>query len=172
MYDSYYYESNRTSQDAPNIEGFLIDDIREFVGPNADKYIEKFYKVSREEKTYNWPCAIFLTYWMAYRKMWKQAILYAIILSLLNAIIMGFGFGIRIICNLVLLAYYFLHMGYQGDILYWKFVKEELTKEGLADIPQPNYQIREHLGKRGGTSIIFLIVFIILSTAISSAFGV
>ena len=171
MYDSRYYESNQAAQDVPNIEGFLIDDIREFVGPNADKYIERFRKVSREEKSYNWSCAIFLTYWMAYRKMWKQAILYAVILSLVNTFIQGFGFGIRIICNLVLLAYYFLHMGYQGDILYWNFVKEELTKEGLADFPQPNYELREHLSKRGGTSVLFLIAFIILSTVIANVLG-
>ena len=120
------------------------------------------------EKTGCKPCAIFLTYWMAYRKMWKPAILYCIILSIINGIIQGFGFGIQMICNLVLLLYYFFHMGYQGNILYWNFVKEELTKEGLADISQPNYPIREHLDKRGGTSILFLLAFILLSSMISS----
>jgi len=163
-----YYDAGGYSGQEPRIEGFLVEDIREFVGPNADKYIEKFYKISQGEKTYNWPCAIFLTYWMAYRKMWKPAILYCIILSIISGIIQGFGFGIQMICNLVLLLYYFFHMGYQGNILYWNFVKEELTKEGLADISQPNYPIREHLGKRGGTSILFLLAFILLSSMISS----
>lgn len=169
MSDNNY--SYNTGAEPRRIEGFLEDDIREFVGPNADRYIDRFHKVSREEKSYNWSCAIFLTYWMAYRKMWKPAILYAIILSIVNAIILDFGFGIQMICNIVLLLYYFLHMGYQGDILYWNFVKEELTKEGLNDISQPNHEIREHLGKRGGTSILFLIIFIVLSTAVSNVIG-
>ena len=170
MYDSYSY-NNEIIGTEPRIEGFLEDDIREFVGPNADKYIEQFRKVSRDEKSYNWPCAIFLTFWMAYRKMWKQAILYCIILSIVGGIIQTFGFGIQLICNLVLLLYYFLHMGYQGNILYWNFVKEELTKEGLADIAHPNLEMRGHLSKRGGTSILFLLAFIILSSMISSIIG-
>ena len=162
------FNTNNVNPHECRIEGFLEEDIREFVGPNADKYINIFRKISRGEKTYNWPCAIFLTYWMAYRKMWKHAILWCIMLSIVGGIIQGFAIGIRLICQLVLLAYYFLHMGYQGNILYWNFVKEELTKEGLADIPHDNYEIREHLGKRGGTSLLFLIAFIVLSTMISN----
>ena len=56
------------------IEGFFEDDVRAFVGNNADKYLERFHCITRGQKPYNWCSALFSASWMIYRKMWKPAL--------------------------------------------------------------------------------------------------
>jgi len=166
--NTFYYDKPEIPQELPRIEGFLEDDIRAFVGAYADKYIERFRRIANGEKPYSWSCAIFLTYWMAYRKMVKPAILFTFMLGLINRTIPGFNFWLQMMCHFILILFYFVYMGREGNVLYWNFVKETLTKEGLADISQPDYNKRAALGRKGGTSLLYLFVFIVLSSMISS----
>lgn len=158
-------------QEPRRIEGFFEDDIRAFVGNNADKYLERFYCITRGQKPYNWCSALFSASWMIYRKMWKPALALVVIVSLLNSFFNMFALPLRGLYTIALYVFYFVYLGRQGNVLYWEYVKQELTKAGLANLSQPNYEARENLGKAGGTSVLFVILLIIFSSALSNILG-
>lgn len=57
---------------------------RAFIGPNADRYLEKFKKFGTAQSpkfalTWNWPAFLFISFlWFLYRKMYLYAAVYAI----------------------------------------------------------------------------------------------
>jgi hypothetical protein len=57
---------------------------RQFIGPNADRYLEQFRKFGPENSprfalTWNWPAFLFVSFlWFLYRKMYLYALVYAI----------------------------------------------------------------------------------------------
>jgi hypothetical protein len=57
---------------------------RQFIGPNADRYLEQFKKFSANGQpkfalTWNWPAFLFISFlWFLYRKMYLHALVYAI----------------------------------------------------------------------------------------------
>lgn len=57
---------------------------RQFIGPNADRYLEHFKKFGPENSprfalTWNWPAFLFVSFlWFLYRKMYLYALVYAI----------------------------------------------------------------------------------------------
>lgn len=57
---------------------------RDFIGPNADRYLERFKKFSSNGRprfalTWNWPAFLFISFlWFLYRKMYLHALVYAV----------------------------------------------------------------------------------------------
>ena len=57
---------------------------RDFIGPNAERYLERFKKFGTEQSpkfalTWNWPAFLFIPFlWFLYRKMYLYAAVYAI----------------------------------------------------------------------------------------------
>jgi hypothetical protein len=57
---------------------------RQFIGPNADRYLEQFKKFGTEQEpkfalTWNWPAFLFISFlWFLYRKMYLYAAVYAV----------------------------------------------------------------------------------------------
>lgn len=57
---------------------------RQFIGPNADRYLEQFKKFSSNGQpkfalSWNWPAFLFISFlWFLYRKMYLHALVYAI----------------------------------------------------------------------------------------------
>lgn len=57
---------------------------RQFIGPNADRYLEQFKKFSADGQpkfalSWNWPAFLFISFlWFLYRKMYMHAAVYAI----------------------------------------------------------------------------------------------
>jgi zinc-ribbon domain/Protein of unknown function (DUF2628) len=57
---------------------------RDFIGPNADRYLEQFKKFGTAQSprfalTWNWPAFLFVSFlWFLYRKMYLYAAVYAI----------------------------------------------------------------------------------------------
>ena len=57
---------------------------RDFIGPNADRYLEQFKKFGSAQSprfalTWNWPAFLFVSFlWFLYRKMYLYAAVYAI----------------------------------------------------------------------------------------------
>jgi hypothetical protein len=57
---------------------------RQFIGPNADRYLEQFKKFSADGQpkfalSWNWPAFLFISFlWFLYRKMYLHALVYAI----------------------------------------------------------------------------------------------
>jgi hypothetical protein len=60
------------------------DRLRDFIGPNADRYLEQFKKFGSVQSprfalTWNWPAFLFVSFlWFLYRKMYLYAAVYAI----------------------------------------------------------------------------------------------
>lgn len=75
-------DSPAPDQTAPLAPG---DDLwRQFIGPNADRYLEQFKKFGTEQEpkfalTWNWPAFLFISFlWFLYRKMYLYAAVYAV----------------------------------------------------------------------------------------------
>ena len=70
------------------IEGIDNEQLKAFVGKNADYYIEKFTKSGGKRwfLQINWPALLLGHIWMFYRKMRKFAVLYTVIVFGLSAI--------------------------------------------------------------------------------------
>ena len=56
---------------------------RAFIGPNADRYLERFKKFSTQNPsfalTWHWPAFVFEPFlWFLYRKMYAYAMIYAL----------------------------------------------------------------------------------------------
>jgi len=57
---------------------------RQFIGPNADRYLHHFRKFGLEDKpkftlTWNWPAFLYVSFlWFLYRKMYTYALVYAV----------------------------------------------------------------------------------------------
>jgi hypothetical protein len=57
---------------------------RQFIGPNADKYLETFKRFSSDGRpkfalSWNWPAFLFISFlWFLYRKMYLHAFVYAV----------------------------------------------------------------------------------------------
>lgn len=57
---------------------------RQFIGPNADRYLEQFKKFSSDGRpqfalSWNWPAFLFISFlWFLYRKMYLHAAVYAV----------------------------------------------------------------------------------------------
>lgn len=78
------------------IEGIDNEQLKAFVGKNADYYTEKFTKSGGKRwfLQINWPALLLGHIWMFYRKMRKFAVLYAVIVFGLSAI---FSVGIPLL---------------------------------------------------------------------------
>ena len=77
--------SSVSSTPAPTTwSGTDHDRWRDFIGPNADRYLEQFKKFGsphspRFALTWNWPAFLFISFlWFLYRKMYLYAAVYAI----------------------------------------------------------------------------------------------
>ena len=77
--------SSVSSTPAPTTwSGTDHDRWRDFIGPNADRYLEQFKKFGSPQSprfalTWNWPAFLFISFlWFLYRKMYLYAAVYAI----------------------------------------------------------------------------------------------
>ena len=77
--------SSVSSTPAPTVwSGTDHDRWRDFIGPNADRYLEQFQKFGSAQSprfalTWNWPAFLFISFlWFLYRKMYLYAAVYAI----------------------------------------------------------------------------------------------
>jgi len=108
-------------------------DFIDFIGPNADKYIEKFSKfnvagVDNFSLTWHWPAFFVTFFWMLYRKLYLWALL-VFILSYIPAV----GLVLMIICGLT------------GNYLYYKHAKQKIMElkiqESSSDLSELLHQI-------------------------------
>ncbi len=71
---------------AGEIDGISYRDIAVFIGQNAQYYIYKFKRMRQDPKykPFNWAACLFPPIWLLFRKLWKHAILAAVINFVLN----------------------------------------------------------------------------------------
>lgn len=70
-------------------DGILTDEVAEFVGLNAPKYVQNFFYAKSHKRTFNWGAFFFTPYWFFYRKMYKLGAIFLAITLLLSV---GFSF--------------------------------------------------------------------------------
>lgn len=150
-----------------NRESISSDEIRAFVGPNADYYLYQFSKftVSGTEKfcpTWNWSTCGFTFIWMLYRKMYIQALITFIVFCLP---------GINIIMHIL--------AGVVGNYLYYRHVQGRIREIRSTRSPENIHPVLQELGGVHrwailvaiAVSIILALLFIFFFAAITASIG-
>lgn len=112
---------------------------REFIGPNADRYLEQFRKFTagptpRFALTWNWPAFLFDPFlWFLYRKMYLYAAIYAIG-PVISAYLTG-DFTVGIVWRIM--------AGVSGNYIYYWHIKDHLAR--IRGKPHLDPIAREHL---------------------------
>lgn len=70
-------------------DGVSTDEVAEFVGLSAPKYVQNFFYTKGGKRTFNWAAFFFTPYWFFYRKMYKLGAIFLAITLLLSV---GFSF--------------------------------------------------------------------------------
>jgi len=127
-----------------------------FVGEKSSYYLDKWDEHQNSKfKGWNWAAGVFAAEWMAYRKMYVEALLYLIfIVAISFALNMLFRlWGISIAGELIAQIFRIL-AGLLGNILYQNKVLRVLRKtSNISD----SDRIRV-MRKKGGVSIVAIIV--------------
>ena len=158
------------------IDGYLIDDIAQFVGPNYNTYLKKFQRVSEGHVSFNWAAAIFSNRWMAYRGMFRQAVIFSLILNAFSGVISYLiltlfqSLGTQLsdstylqlnMFSMALTVCVGLIVGLIGDSMYWKRTKkimDQLSCKGREALS--NQRIAKSLRTAGGCKMGYAILII------------
>ncbi|MDR2546787.1 MAG: DUF2628 domain-containing protein [Lachnospiraceae bacterium] len=149
-----------------NVNGDWLteEEAKAFIGKNSSFYLEKWgSRPDSAFKGWNWAAMLFSIEWMAYRKMYLEAFLYFIIITLIS---MSFGFlfdALRIGYDGKMLGDIFrLMIGFIGNALYRKKAERTFTKTKSMSAPDRLSSLRS----MGGVSVVAVVVCIILEIAI------
>lgn len=155
---------------------YLVDDMMKCVGKKPAVYIKKFEKLQQKGYGFNWCAGIFTTMWFAYRKMWKEAaalmgfnFAYSFVYSLVEARMMAAGKVVPLMWGTILaFIVTVVVFGMLGEWLYFRHVSKILEEQGCRGRSAvENTALNESLKKAGGTSILGLIVFWLISLALT-----
>lgn len=97
---------------------------RQFIGPNADRYLEQFKKFGTEQEpkfalTWNWPAFLFISFlWFLYRKMYLYAAVYAVG-PMISALITG-DMSVGIAWSVI--------AGATGNYIYYWHCREQIAE--------------------------------------------
>jgi Tfp pilus assembly protein PilE len=144
------------------------------IGPkNQSFYLERFSRFDDQGKTnasWHWPAFFVTFYWLLYRKMWLNALIYFFLpavlifpLSFMIALVGGFSEQTSalfsgIAYTLAVLGYFVLPPMY-ANALYYKHCKKKIDQIRAAS-PDYQRQLGEMSG-RGGTSGIVMILVLV-----------
>lgn len=141
------------------------------IGPkNQEYYLEYFSRFDDEGKmgpTWNWSAFLVTSYWLLYRKMWINAVIYFILPFLLLALFWGVGFVVGRGSGFLTTLGYFLYlvaifivMPTYANAIYYKHCGK-LIAEVQATTEGTQRQLGELSGK-GGTSksVVVLVMFL------------
>lgn len=171
------------AQDTPyqlndvRLEGYLVDDIASFVGVNYATYLNKFQKISEGRISFNWAAALFSNRWMAYRGMFRIALLFSLVLNTISGILsymilmMFQSLGTQLtdaiydrlsMFSILLTIAIGLVVGLIGDSLYWKHTKKAMNRFNCKDRePISNLRIARSLKAMGGCKIGYALLIIV-----------
>lgn len=142
------------------------------IGPkNRDYYLQHFSKFDNDGKTgatWHWSAFLVTFYWLLYRKMWLNAVLYFFlpyaffILIGIVGIVMGDAAGLPIVLGyLAYLAGIFIYLPMYANAYYYKHCKKV-----IASVRASSHDTQRQLGElsgKGGTSSIVIILLLIFS---------
>ncbi|WP_343209267.1 DUF2628 domain-containing protein [Anaerolentibacter hominis] len=163
------------------IDGYLEQDISNYVGTNEDTYLYKFRTISQGRNTFN-PCAaIFQHYWLAYRRMWRECLVYfgiSIVCNLLFLCIAGLilsrgGNAQSLTSNvqmvsLIMFVVQILIFGYLGDRLYWRRTRKVLNRYGcLNRSAEASAPLSKQLEGEGNVSMVLVAGVLVITVTMN-----
>lgn len=146
------------------------DDRGLYIKENTSYYFRRFNEMNSKgtQNSWNWGAFFFCEVWMAYRKMYKEAILFGVIILGILAAVLIFGLpsGISSLLSFVVS----LFAGLRGNYMYMMHV-DKLVNQGTA---MPPYQKEPFANKVGGTNFLYGIIMALamgaMNTVITSIF--
>lgn len=118
---------------------YLTRDILALTGKDSESYLYRFCRVKRGRPSLHFPALFFGSNWLAYRLMWKEALVMAVLcrggkLFLQRAAVYNyFSIGGKevwkaafILYSLIITAAY----GFLADLYYWSRIRARLNKQG------------------------------------------
>ncbi len=122
---------------------------RAFIGKKADVYFRKWGVTDGHADlpaepvkriSWNWAASLFSGAWLGYRKMYKEAIIYLVVLMTVSSLL-----GVTNEFTILDVGV-FVIMGFLGNNLYFNKVKREVRKVASED------NVLEKLSAKGGTT--------------------
>lgn len=138
-----------------NNESYTQEELSLFLEKNQSYYLEKFNLIEKtgDKKAWNWCSFLIGGYWMLYRKMYVQAIIYIIANLILGCIpFVGWALSLALCVGL----------GILGNSLYLDHVKKTFTEIGCADSNMRSTLIN----KKGGTNLVLPILLAVIPVII------
>lgn len=142
--------------------------VRTFIGKKADVYYRKWGLTGEsvdlpaqpgKKVSWNWAAALFSGAWLGYRKMYKEAIIYLLVLMTVSSLL-GVANEFTVLDVVVLVI-----MGFLGNSLYFNKVKREVSKVGSED------NALENLSDAGGTTWLGALGIAVLGGFLGMIFG-
>ena len=123
--------------------------------------MEKFKTMEKtaDKKSWNWSAFLCTSYWMFYRKMYVECIIYIVGNTILSLI--------PFICWILSLAAW-VCVGLFGNAFYYEHIKKKFVEISCSDNSMREMLIQ----KKGGTNIILPIVLLIISIVIGLICGI
>ncbi|ACD66875.1 MAG TPA: DUF2628 domain-containing protein [Sulfurihydrogenibium sp.] len=124
------------------------EELRIFVGKNADYYISKWEEISENKISWNWAAFFFGLLWFGYRKMYPHAFGFMIFSLILQTIQIKMNTDPLIIglTNLAISTF----IGMFGNYLYYEYAKSKVQEIKSKIIDEKNLYIE--LARQGGAS--------------------
>lgn len=138
-----------------NNESYTQDELSLFLEKNQSYYLEKFNLIEKtgDKKAWNWCSFLIGGYWMLYRKMYVQAIIYIIANLILGCIpFIGWALSLALCVGL----------GIFGNSIYLDHVKKTFSEIGFADSNMRSTLIN----KKGGTNLVLPILLAVIPVII------
>jgi Tfp pilus assembly protein PilE len=146
------------------------------IGPkNQEYYLRQFSRFDNDGKvsaTWHWPAFLVTFYWMLYRKMWINAVIYfflpyflLILLGIVGAV-SGNASGMLVGAGYLLyVAAIFILMPMYANALYYKQCKKDISAV-RASSHDTQRQLGELSGKGGTSNVLIIIVLIFTFVAV------
>lgn len=163
------------SRTAAGTTASLEEYYKAVIGPkNQGYYLDRFSRFDRDGKagaSWNWPSFFVTFYWLAYRKMWLNALLY-FIFPYFYFVLLGIVAGVTHASGLLIFMGYalyfaaiFILMPMYANALYYKYCKNKIPTVNAS--PHDTQRKLGELSGKGGTSnVAFIIIFVFIFVAV------
>lgn len=159
-------EGLAVAQPEPSAELTEEEYYRAIIGPGKqDYYLERFrqFDLQRDiSATWHWPSLFVFFYWLLYRKMWLNAVLYFIaspVIGFVLGLLAALAPGLAAIANFAAAIGFLILPPMYANALYYRHC-QNLIREVKSSSQNSHYQLSE-LRRRGETSGVVLIIVLI-----------
>ncbi len=134
--------------------------IRLFIGPHANYYIRKFSTVEMtgQANTWNWGAFLFSIFWLAYRRMYVYAGIFAFLILLFSFIALVFNFNSELF--LIMLIIWPVVLGIFGNRIYRFFIESQILQIYAMQLTEQD--IPTVIKESGGTNLLAVVASIML----------